>query len=84
MLADSVKNIFAVKDLRNRVLFTLGLLAVYRIGGHIPTPGVNPEALRVLGTGGVLAHVVRLRARSVPFGIRRHQVARSVDCVRPR
>src|SRR5690349_15939821 len=48
MLADSLKNIFAVADLRKRVLFTLGLLAVYRIGGHIPTPGVNPEALRVL------------------------------------
>jgi preprotein translocase subunit SecY len=48
MLAESVKNIFAVKDLRNRVLFTLALLAVYRVGGHIPTPGVNPEALAVM------------------------------------
>jgi preprotein translocase subunit SecY len=48
MLADSLKNIVAVKDLRNRVLFTLGLLAVYRIGGHIPTPGVNSEALKML------------------------------------
>ena len=48
MLADSLKNIYAVKDLRNRVLFTLALLAVYRIGGHIPTPGVNPQALAVL------------------------------------
>ena len=37
MLADSLKNIFAVSDLRKRVLFTLGLLAVYRVGGHIPT-----------------------------------------------
>src|SRR5499427_2306961 len=48
MLADSLKNIVAVKDLRNRVLFTLGLLAVYRVGGHIPTPGVNSEALKML------------------------------------
>src|SRR5919202_762154 len=48
MLADSVKNIFAVADLRKRVLFTLGLLAVYRIGSHIPTPGINPEALAQL------------------------------------
>jgi len=48
MLADSLKNIFAVSDLRKRVLFTLGLLAVYRVGGHIPTPGVNSEALRLL------------------------------------
>ncbi len=45
---ESLKNIFAVADLRKRVLFTLGLLAVYRVGGHIPTPGINPEALRAL------------------------------------
>ncbi len=43
--ADSLKNIFAVPELRKRVLFTLGLLAVYRVGGHVPTPGMNPEAL---------------------------------------
>ena len=48
MLADSLKNIFAVADLRKRVLFTFGLLAVYRVGGHIPTPGINPEALALL------------------------------------
>jgi preprotein translocase subunit SecY len=45
---ESLKNIFAVADLRKRVLFTLGLLAVYRVGGHIPTPGINPEALAAL------------------------------------
>ncbi|HXT29755.1 MAG TPA: preprotein translocase subunit SecY [Vicinamibacterales bacterium] len=48
MLSESLKNIFAVSDLRKRVLFTLGLLAVYRVGGHIPTPGVNSEALQLL------------------------------------
>jgi preprotein translocase subunit SecY len=48
MLADSLKNIFAVSDLRKRVLFTLGLLAVYRLGGRIPTPGVNSEALKLM------------------------------------
>ena len=47
-MLDSLKNIFAVADLRKRVLFTLGLLAVYRIGSKIPTPGINPEALRQL------------------------------------
>jgi preprotein translocase subunit SecY len=45
---DSLKNIFAIPELRKRVLFTFGLLAVYRIGGHIPTPGINTEALRQL------------------------------------
>jgi len=42
---ESVRNIFAIPDLRKRVLFTFGLLAVYRIGCHIPTPGVDPQAL---------------------------------------
>jgi preprotein translocase subunit SecY len=47
-MIDSVKNIFAVADLRKRVLFTLGLLAVYRLGGHIVVPGINKEALQLL------------------------------------
>jgi len=38
-------NIFRVPDLRTRVLFTLLMLFVYRIGGHIPTPGINADAL---------------------------------------
>src|SRR5919107_2681469 len=59
MLADSLKNIFAVSDLRKRVLFTLGLLAVYRVGGHIPTPGVNSEALALLAE----------QARNTMFGL---------------
>jgi preprotein translocase subunit SecY len=42
---ESVRNIFAIPDLRRRVLFTFALLAVYRIGCHIPTPGVDPAAL---------------------------------------
>jgi preprotein translocase subunit SecY len=45
---ESLKNIFTVSDLRNRVLFTLGMLAVFRIGGHIPTPGINASALQEL------------------------------------
>jgi len=38
---EALGNIFRVPDLRKRVLFTLALLAVYRLGGHIPTPGIN-------------------------------------------
>jgi len=38
-------NIFKVAELRNKLLFTLGLLAVYRIGFYVPLPGVNQEAL---------------------------------------
>jgi preprotein translocase subunit SecY len=40
---EAFANIFRVPDLRKRLLFTLGLLAVYRLGGHIPTPGVNTQ-----------------------------------------
>src|SRR5256714_12898657 len=43
---DKLANIFRIPDLRKRILFTLGLLAVYRLGGHIPTPGVNADKLQ--------------------------------------
>src|SRR6187200_2792676 len=58
-MIDSLRNIFAVTELRNRVLFTLGLLAVFRIGHHIPTPGVNTEALALLAE----------QARNTMFGL---------------
>jgi preprotein translocase subunit SecY len=44
-MLQSLRNIWEIPDLRKRVLFTLGLLAVYRIGNHIPTPGINAQAL---------------------------------------
>src|SRR5216683_4212811 len=47
---EAVKNMFRIEDLRNRVLFTLALLAVYRIGAHIPTPGINTAVLEQLFT----------------------------------
>jgi preprotein translocase subunit SecY len=56
---ESLRNIFAVTELRNRVLFTLGLLAVYRVGNHIPTPGVNTDALALLAE----------QARNTMFGL---------------
>src|SRR5881409_1932810 len=43
---EKLANIFRIPDLRRRILFTLGLLAVYRLGGHIPTPGVNADKLQ--------------------------------------
>ena len=41
-------NIFRIPDLCKRVLFTLGILAVYRLGSHVPTPGVNVHQLELL------------------------------------
>src|SRR5499427_7084519 len=40
-LIEAFANIFRVPDLRKRVFFTLGLLAVYRLGSHVPTPGIH-------------------------------------------
>ncbi len=58
-MVESLRNIFQVGELRNRVLFTLGLLAVYRIGNHIVVPGVNTEALALLAE----------QARNTMFGL---------------
>jgi preprotein translocase subunit SecY len=78
---DTLKNLFAVADLRNRVLFTLGMLAVYRVGNFIPTPGVNSEALRIMSeqaqntmfglydmfTGGSLSRVTIFALGVMPY-----------------
>ncbi len=42
----SLANIFRIPELRKRLLFTLALLAVYRVGAHIPTPGINTTLLQ--------------------------------------
>jgi preprotein translocase subunit SecY len=42
---NAVRNLFRVPDLRKRVLFTLGMLVIYRTGIHIPVPGVDRDAL---------------------------------------
>jgi len=44
-LVEAIRNIFITPDLRNRVLFTLAILAVYRLGAFIPTPGINTTLL---------------------------------------
>ncbi len=50
------QNIFKIEELRSRILFTLGVLAVYRFAAHIPTPGINGEALSsfLLERGGAI------------------------------
>ncbi|MBW1777289.1 MAG: preprotein translocase subunit SecY [Deltaproteobacteria bacterium] len=45
MVASGFGNIFKIPELKKRILFTLGLLSVYRIGVHIPTPGIDAVAL---------------------------------------
>src|SRR5262249_16167799 len=59
---DKLANVFRVPDLRKRVLFTLAMLAVYRLGSHIPTPGINTAKLQQAfeGQGGGLLQFYHL------------------------
>lgn len=50
-MVEKFLNIFRIPDLRKRVLFTLGILAIYRLGAFIPTPGVNFKQLELLFAG---------------------------------
>jgi preprotein translocase subunit SecY len=43
---EKLANVFRIPDLRRRIGFTLAMLAVYRLGGHIPTPGINTDKLQ--------------------------------------
>jgi len=43
---EKLANVFRIPDLRKRIFFTMGLLAVYRLGAHIPTPGINSALLQ--------------------------------------
>lgn len=47
-MMSTFQNIFKVPDLKKKLLFTLFALAVYRLGGHIPLPGINAQALSLL------------------------------------
>ena len=56
-LIETLKNIWKIEDLRKRILTTLGLLLVYRLGAHVVLPGIDPTKLQALSdqtAGGVL------------------------------
>ncbi len=55
----TVANIFRIQDLRNKILFTVALLVIYRVGFHIPNPGFNQEAI---------ANAVATRDTDSPLG----------------
>lgn len=44
-LIETIKNIYKIEELRNRIIFTLGLILIYRLGSFVTLPGINPEAL---------------------------------------
>lgn len=45
-MLDALKNVFKVKELRQKVLFVLGVMVVYRLGAHIPVPGVDVSIIQ--------------------------------------
>ena len=47
-MIESFRNLFAVPDLRQRILFTFALLALYRLGCNLPLPGIDLEVLAEL------------------------------------
>ncbi|HTF05258.1 MAG TPA: preprotein translocase subunit SecY [Bacteroidia bacterium] len=54
---ETIKNIFSIEELRQRILYTLGFLLIYRLGSYVVLPGINPTALanaQVEGGGGIL------------------------------
>src|SRR5436305_14225371 len=57
-MLSSLKNMFKVPDLRNKILFTLIIIAMYRLGSNVPTPGIDFAAVHQLESasqrGGVL------------------------------
>ncbi len=62
---DSIRNIFKIEELRSRILFTLGLLLIYRLGSYVVLPGVDPVVLENItpqGTGAGLSSLIDLFA----------------------
>jgi preprotein translocase subunit SecY len=53
-LLDSLKNAIKVSELRTKLLFTLGMIFIFRLGAHIPIPGVNPERFAELVSSGLI------------------------------
>ena len=53
---EALRNAFKIPELKSRIIFTLIMLAVYRLGAHVPTPGVDGGALSgAMGRGGLLS-----------------------------
>ncbi len=61
-MIEKVKNILEIKDLRQRIVYTLVILAIYRLGTHIPVPGVDPVAIQnyMNSSAGVLYNIYNL------------------------
>ncbi|MEZ5321642.1 MAG: preprotein translocase subunit SecY [Microthrixaceae bacterium] len=65
----SIRNVTKVPDLRNKILFTLFMLAIYRLGCYLPTPGIDQNAVRAITDqakqGGVLAFLTLFSGKAL-------------------
>lgn len=59
-MLDTIQNIFRIVELRKRIIFTLFIIFIYRLGGHVPTPGIDPQ---------VLADFIAQSSQSSLFGL---------------
>ena len=61
-MIEKIRVIFEVKDLRKRIIYTFLMLALYRLGTHIPVPGVDPQALQnyMHSSAGILYNIYNL------------------------
>lgn len=50
-MIEAIRNALRIPDLRKKILFTLGIIALYRVGAHIPVPGVDPASMKDLVSG---------------------------------
>lgn len=50
-MIEAIRNAFRIPDLRKKIIFTLGVIALYRVGAHVPVPGVDPDAVTSLVQG---------------------------------
>jgi len=52
-LVQTLKNIWTIEDLRKRIIFTLGILLIYRFGSHVVIPGIDASRISVADSGGI-------------------------------
>ena len=45
-MLETVRNMFKIAELRKKIFFTLAIIFIYRLGGHVPTPGINADVLK--------------------------------------
>ena len=82
----TIANVFKAPDLRNKILFTLAMIVLYRLGAQLPSPGVDldevtPEALfgRSLISKGALVKVLGRGELNRPVTVRAHAFSRSAE-----